>query len=205
MILTAMLCSNSISRYFQRAILGLLALSGNSADSQASTDLDSAVYMMPMNCGELLPETSGFLGFFDSVAKGAAYEDRALSKRLLRLISLREKINDAADLSRHPNPVDTLIQKTICFYRIQKEPLKAVAFDDEGFLHFIKSSLKDLEAKVEDAVFATQFERFQKEEFSRRVLANKDLIETLEREASKDAGRTFGRISDNAKRKARVQ
>lgn len=170
----------------------------------AKSSPDSAIYVMPMNCTELLPDTSVFIGFFDSVARGGATIDKALSKRLLRILSLREKVNDTADLSRQPNPIDTLIQKTICFYREQKEPLKQIPFDDPDFATFLKTSLKDLETKVEDAVFNVQFEKYQKEEYARRVQANRGVIEKLEREADTDADRAFDRLSNNAKRKAQV-
>ncbi len=169
------------------------------------SDPDQAVFMMPMNCAELLPDSSNFIGFFGSVARGTANQDKMLSRKLLRILALRERINDIADLSRQPNPVDTLIQKTICFYRVQKEPLKPVPFDDEDFLHFLKTSLKELETKVEDAVFQVQFEKFQREEYARRVQQNRNILQALEREADKDAGRTFDRLSSGAKRKARVE
>jgi len=202
--------SNLISRvsgdFLSNTLWGiLLTLVLLSPAQGASSDPDSAVYMMPLNCGELLPDPTPFVGFFDSVARGTASEDKLLSKRLLRLISLRDKVNEVADLSRQQNPVDTLIQKTVCYYRVQKEPLKAIPFDDPDFLLFIKTSLKDLETKVEDAVFNAQFEKFQKEEYARRVSANRGIIEALEKEAEKDAGRVFDRLSTNAKRKARVE
>jgi hypothetical protein len=171
----------------------------------AYSDAGNAVYMMPMNCSELLPDSTNFLSFFDAVAKGTASEDKVLSKRLLRMLSLREKVNNIADLSRTPNPVDTLIQKTLCFYRVQKEPLKPIPFDDADFLHFLKTSLKDLETKIEDAVFQVQFEKFQREEYARRVQMNRNVIQALEKEADKDADRAFDRLSESAKRKARTE
>lgn len=161
--------------------------------------------MMPINCGELLPDASNFLSYFEAVARGAANQDRALSKRLLRLLALREKVNNIADLSRNPNPVDTLVQKTICYYRIQKDPLKPIPFDDPDLVEFLKSSLKDLETKVEDAVFQVQFEKYQREEYARRVQQNRAIIEALEKEAEKDANRMFDRLSESAKKKARVE
>lgn len=185
-------------------IAGLAILASFTGECRAAKP-DNNVFMMPMNCGELLPDTTNFIGFFDSVARGVASSDKAFSKRMLKVLSLRDKVGEIVDLNRAPNPVDTLIQKTICFYREQKEPLKPIAFDDTNFLTFLKASLKDLEGKVEDAVFNAQFEKYQREEYARKVQANRGVIEALEKEADKDADRVFDRISSNAKRKARVE
>lgn len=186
-------------------IIGLVLVLSTWGATTFAAKPDNNVYMMPLNCGELLPDTTNFVGYFESVAKGLAGSDKAFSKRMLKLLSLREKVAEVVDLNRAPNPVDTLIQKTVCFYREQKEPLKPITFDDPNFLTFLKTSFKDLEGKVEDAVFNAQFEKYQREEYARRVQANRGAIETLEKEANRDADRVFDKISSNAKRKARVE
>ena len=88
---------------------------------------------------------------------------------------------------------------------MQKEPLKPIPLDDADFLHFLKTSLKELETKIEDAVFQVQFEKFQREEYARRVQMNRNVIQALEKEADKDADRAFDRLSESAKRKARTE
>lgn len=161
-------------------------------------------YLMPINCLELLPDSSPFTGFFEAVARGSAAKDRALSKRLFKILSMRERISNVVDQNREPNPVDTLIQKTICFYREQKEPLKPITFDDVDFVKFLKSGLKDLEGKVDDTVFHVEYERYQRQEYERRASNNRGIIEKLQSEADRDAENTFDRISAAARRKVRV-
>ena len=119
----------------------------------AATQREGGNVLMPLNCGELLPDSSPFINFFGAVATSTVSSDRQLSKRLLRLMALRDRIRGTVDTNRIPNPIDTLIQKTICYYREQKEPLQPISFDNRPFVAFIKGSLKDLENKVDDLVF----------------------------------------------------
>jgi len=106
--------------------------------------------MLPLNCAELLPDTSAFLNYFESVARGIVTKDRKFSRRLFRILSLREKLAEQGDRSREQNPVDNLIRKTLCFYREQKEPVRPISYDDAEFLKYLRSSITDLEAKVEE-------------------------------------------------------
>ena len=170
----------------------------------AATQREGGNVLMPLNCGELLPDSSPFINFFGAVATATVTSDRQLSKRLLRLMSLRDRIRDTVDTNRIPNPIDTLIQKTICYYREQKEPLKPVTPDDAAFLKFIKGSIRDLETKVEDTIFQVEYEKFQKQEFERRAEKARSLVGNLEKEADRDADDSYDRLSNAARRKARV-
>lgn len=180
----------------------LLLLVSNSGFAAIS---ESGTYMMPMNCNELLPDNGPYVQFFDAVAHGQVALDKSLSKRLFRISSLREKVGDAAERSREQNPVDLVIRKSICFYREQKEPLQPIAFDNPGFVKFLKGALKDLENKVDDMVFQAEFERYQRREFERKVNKNKAMIEVLKKEADRDAERAFNKISSAAKKKIQEQ
>ena len=184
-------------RLFFVSLLMILGFEGRAAVAPGN-------YLMPLNCLELLPDSSPFTGFFEAVARGMAGKDRQLSKRLFKILSLRDRIANQVDQNREPNPLDTLIQKTICFYREQKEPLKPITFDDADFIKFLKNGLKDLEGKVDDTVFHVEFERFQRQEYERRANKNRGTIEVLQREAERDAENSFDRISSAARRKVRV-
>jgi len=175
------------------------------AVGSAAPIADSGTYLLPINCSELLPDNSPFLGFFTAVASGTVVSDQRLSRRLFRVLALREKINDNPDLTRDQNPIDLLIRKTLCFFREQKDPLRTVPFDDPEFLKFMKSAVKDLEAKVDDAVFGLEFELQQRTEYEKRMEKNRKVIDAVQREAQKEAEVVYNRLSRNAKRKAQVQ
>lgn len=166
---------------------------------------EPGVYMMPMNCSELLPDNTPFTNFYQAVARAAVATDKAFAKRVLRLLALRDKIADTVERSRELNPVDTLLRKTVCFYRETKDPLRPVPFDDNDFIQFLKGSLKDLEVKVEDAVFQVEFEKYQRTEYERRVGQNQSAIQSLNRDATREAENSFERLSQAAKRKVRAQ
>jgi hypothetical protein len=172
--------------------------------SAANLPKEGGVFMMPMNCSELIPDNTPFINFFEAVARGSAADDKPFSKRLLRISSLREKMNNNPELSREENPIDILIRKTICFYREQKDPLRLIPFDDSTFTAFLKSSLRDLETKVDDLIFQAQVEHFQKKEYERKLLKNKTVIDQMEKEADKEADRSFERLSNAAKRKVQT-
>jgi hypothetical protein len=166
---------------------------------------DTGVYMMPMNCGELLPDPAPYLNFFASVARNSVGTDRALSRRLFRVLSLREKIQENAEKKHTPNPIDMLVEKTVCFYREQKEPLKPVSSDDAEFVKFIKGAVADLENKVNDAVFTIEYDRQQRLEFERRARANKGIVQRLEDEADREADVSFEKLSKAARRKVKQE
>ena len=167
--------------------------------------VDVSGFLLPMNCSELLPDNTPYVSFFESIARGMAARDRGLSKRLFRLLSLREKVADLADRNREQNPVDVLIRRTVCFYREQREPLKPIAYDDPDFLKFLRSALRDLEIKVEDVIFKWEKERAERRQYEQQLQKNRGVVDTLKREAEVDAERSYDRLSTGAKRKANLK
>jgi hypothetical protein len=181
----------------------MVCLTGMASRSRAALP-DTGVVMLPMTCSELLPEISPYLNFFEAVARGNVAQDRSVSKRVYRILLLREKISVTADRFREQNPVDTLIRKTLCFYREQKEPLKPTPYDDAEFLKFLRGALKELELKVEDAVYDVEYERQQRHEYERQLLANQGIVERVKKEADVDAERTFERLTSAARKKVKL-
>lgn len=163
------------------------------------------VYLLPINCSELLPDESPFVQFFEAAARGSAARNKALAKRMFRVLEMRERFLKNPDLSRDENPVDVLIRKTLCYYRQQKEPLRPVSYEDQGFLAFLSGAIRELEGKVEDALFLALLEREQRLAYERELQRNRSLIESVRREASREAERAFDKIVTNAKRKAKAQ
>lgn len=163
------------------------------------------IFLMPMNCSELLPDNGPFIQFFDSVALGMLSKDRAFSKRLMRLKSLRTQVAETKEKGRDENPVDVLMRETICFYRKTKDPLKQIPFDDPDFISFLRKSVKTLEAKVEDAIFQLEYEKFQREIFEKKTQRNQALLRSIEKEALDDAARSFQKISRAAARKVQQE
>jgi hypothetical protein len=109
----------------------ILALSTGFDGARAA---DVPVTLLPMTCAELLPDLAPYLGFFETVARGQVGQDRVMSRRLFRVLALRERLSDQPERMREPNPVDMLIRRTLCFYREQKEPLRQITNVDEEFL-----------------------------------------------------------------------
>lgn len=169
------------------------------------TGLDFQSASLPMTCAELLPDTTPYIQFFEAVGRGQVISDRRFSKRVYRILALRERMVDVVEKGRDQNPLDTLIRKVLCFYREQKEPLKPVGYDDAQFLSFIKASLKDLEEKVDETVYQWEFERQQRKAFERRALKNQKLVDALVREADVEADQLFGKLSARAKKKVSTQ
>jgi len=166
---------------------------------------EGGVFIMPMSCAELLQDPAPFLGYFEAVAKGQVSKDRKFSRRLFRVLSLREKLGEATGRTREANPIDAIIRRTICFYREQKEPLKPVAFDDEEFLKFLRVSVKELEEKVDDSIFQWEFERQQRREYERRMKVSEGAAQTVSREAERDADLTYDRLTSAARKKVQSQ
>jgi len=166
---------------------------------------EGGVFIMPMSCAELLQDPAPFLGYFEAVAKGQVSKDRKFSRRLFRVLSLREKLGEATGRTREANPIDAIIRRTICFYREQKEPLKPVAFDDEEFLKFLRVSVKELEEKVDDSIFQWEFERQQRREYERRMKVSEGAAQTVSREAERDADLTYDRLTTAARKKVQSQ
>lgn len=165
----------------------------------------TGVYLLPMTCAELLPNMGPYLNFFEAVGRGNVATDRQFARRIFRILSLRDKLVEEADRAREQNPVDVLIRKTLCFYREQREPLKAISYDDERFVAFLKTSLKELENHVDDAIFSFEFERAQRLEYQRELERYQTVVERVREQADLDADRNFEKIAGAAKRKVRQQ
>jgi hypothetical protein len=161
------------------------------------------VFLLPMACSELLPDTDPFIRFLDSVARGNLLTENALSKRIFRLMALREKVAETIRIGRERNPVDIMVQKTLCFYRQQKEPLKPVPYDDEVFLEFLKGGIDDMEKQISAAIRQEEIERFQKKEFERKLEQNREREDQLRRQAQRDADKEMKQISESAKRQVK--
>ncbi len=161
--------------------------------------------MLPLTCAELLPDMTPYIQFFDAVGRAEITKDRRFSKRIYRILALRENMLDLSDRGREQNPIDLLVRKTLCFYREQKDPIRPISYDDPEFTKFLKTSIKELETKVEKAVFDWELERQERKEFERRAKQNQKLVNALEREADIEAAQTFSRLSQRAKQKAMRQ
>lgn len=159
----------------------------------------SGVYLLPLNCAELLPDSTPFIQFFEGVGRSSVLNEPKFARRIFRLLSFREKL--AEERPKDQNPVDNLIRKTLCFYREQREPLKAVTISDEKFLSYLRASLKELENKVEEAAFQVELEKQEKAEYERRVKGHEGKIEKIYQEVDHQVENEFRRISQSAKRK----
>jgi hypothetical protein len=180
-----------------------LVFFGFSTLARAAVSVDTGVYLLPLNCAELLPDPSPFSNFFEAIARGSVSSDPKLSRRLFRIISLRDKLAETSRGTRDQNPIDVLIRRTLCFYREQREPLKAITIDDPPFLFYLKSSLSDLEKKVDETVFQAELERQQRAEYERRLRDNQSIIERVQKQADTEAEKDFKRLSERARKKAK--
>ncbi len=162
-------------------------------------------YLLPTTCAELMPDAEPYIGFMEAVALGGAETDRNFSKRVLRILALRAKLNEVSERARDANPIDHLVEKALCFYREQKEPLRPVPFDDPAFTKYLKESMRELELKVEDAVYQTELERVQRRHYELQLQKNRDLVEDLRNEAETQANRSFQRLSSSAQQKIKNQ
>lgn len=165
---------------------------------------ENGVFLLPLECSELLPDSGPYLQFFEAVARGSLKKDKAFSKRIFRILALREKMQSSAQQSRDQNPLDLLIRKTLCFYREKKEPLKMVPYDDPAFMAFLHGSLNDLETKVEETIFQREFDKQQRKEYERLLTQNQELEESVRGQAEVDADRNFDRLSSAARKKVRA-
>ncbi|MBY0370011.1 hypothetical protein K2X33_04945 [bacterium] len=162
-----------------------------------------SVYLLPLECSELMPDNAPFVGFFEGVGRANLRSDGALTKRVFRLIAIRERLQSAAALAPDQNPIDLLIRKTLCFFREKKEPLKTVSVDDAEFLTFLKESLPDLERKVDQTVLQIETEKQQRKVYEKMLQANQALEASLRAKAELDADRDFERLTKAAKQQAR--
>ncbi len=180
-------------------ILTLLVVGPTTA--HAKVDSSQPTYLLPTSCAELMPDASPYLGFMQAVALGSVSSDRNFSKRVLRILAMRGKLNEMSERARESNPIDKLIEKTLCFYREQKEPLRTVPYDDQAFSKYMKTSLRELELKVEDAVYQAEVERVQKKHYEIQLQKNREVVEELKIEAETQAEKSFERLSSSAKQK----
>lgn len=156
---------------------------------------------LPMTCAELLPEAEPFRNFFEAVARGMVTSNTRLSKRMFFVLSMRQKLSASDKRSREDNPLDTLVRKTLCFFRENKEPLRAIPFDDAQFKKYIASSIDELEKKANEAVFQAEFDRLQRESYEKRLDRNRDLVERVRQEADRAAQHSFEQLTKKARRK----
>ncbi len=164
--------------------------------------LDSSMtVMLPTSCTELLQKTEPFIDFFEAIGRGVAKTDRELSKRIFAILVLREKLKESSVIRDKNNPVDVVIQKALCFYREQKEPLKEVSYDNPQLLIFIKQSISELEKKVQDTIFEYELERFRRKYYELKLEQNNKFTKTLRLEAEKIAESKYKSISERAKKK----
>lgn len=161
------------------------------------------VFTLPASCGELLSDIGPFLGFLEAVANGLANSDRPLSKRLLRLLALRSEALRNNERLRSDNAIDGTLRRALCFYREQREPIRPVAFDDEGFIRFLRESIGELEKKVETAIFDVELESARRRQLESRLAKNRAAAERLEAEANRAARTSYNRILDQARKKAK--
>jgi len=184
-----------------RYLLMMLLVTGFTA--HAKVDSSHPTYLLPNTCYELMPDASPYLGFLEAVALGGVSHDRNFSKRLLRILAMRSKLNEVSERARESNPIDKLVEKTLCFYREQKEPLRVVPYDDEKFTAYMKTSLRELELKVEDAVYQAEVERVQKKHYEIQLQKNREVVEELKIDAEVQADKSFERLSSSAKQKVK--
>ena len=180
-------------------LLGLLAVP--SARGVVASVPRGGVYLLPMTCAELLPDNGPYLGFLESVGQGSVGTDSDLSKRIFRLLALRAKFLDARDVAPENNPVDILIRRTLCFFREQKDPLRTIPYDDGAFLRFFRTSLRELELKIDGAIFQVEVERAQRHAYESQLQRNRTVVERMRREADAVAETEYDRLTKSAKRK----
>jgi len=160
-------------------------------------------YLLPLNCSELLPDNTAFLSFFESVGRGQVIAQKELSKKIFRILALREKIAGISFQQGGVNPVDIVIRRTLCFYRQQREALQPVPYYDAKFVAFLKDNMLELEKKVEAVIVESQYKVIHQEMLEKRAQQNLALIEEAKRQADRVASQTFERLSRQAARKAK--
>jgi hypothetical protein len=69
---------------------------------------------------------------------------------------------------------------------------------------YLKENMKDLEAKVDSAIFNCQFQQETKEALEKRAKKNEALVQDYMKEAQKSANQSFEKITKEAARKAKV-
>lgn len=161
--------------------------------------VDRPVYLMPINCSELVPDSGPFMNFFDSVARGLAVSNRSLSRRLFRILSLRERVMNDTGRVGDVNPVDPLIRRFVCYYREQKNPTSIVSFDDTTFRQFVKKELDALEKQIDAAVNQVVIDEHTRKEYERKLKAQQNLVDSIKSEAEEEASLLFERAQTRAR------
>ncbi len=184
-------------------MLFILRITFLTLGSLANLNPGGGTILMPLNCSELLPDTSPFIQYFESVARGAAASDRPFSLRVFKLLALRERLAEEDAASRDQNPVDIIIRKSLCFYREQKEPVRPIPYDDETFVLYLKKYLKEIEIRVEKIIIQTEFEKRSRKAYEEKLTRNKATIDVLRREAEREANSVYKSLSNQAQRKLR--
>ena len=162
---------------------------------------ETGVYLLPMNCSELLPDPTPFTNYLEAVGRGVVASDKKLSSRIFKVLAIREKTGGAFDRLKDQHPVDVLVRKTLCFYRETKEPLKPVTYDDPQFVSYLTSAMPELEKKVEEIVYQFEVEQIQRKKFEKILEKNAQLVEQMKREADQKAASEI----DKLVRKAKIQ
>lgn len=161
-------------------------------------------YLLPLNCSELLPDNTPFLSYLESVAKGQVIADKTLSQKIFRILALRDKLNQASGLFEGPNPIDTVIRRTLCYYRQQKDALQPVPYFDPKILSFLKENIRELEKKVEAVIVECQYQVLNRERLAQKAQQNQALVETFVKKAEQSADQTFERLAREAAKKVRT-
>ena len=84
-------------RYF--LLVGVMSAVWFGSVAQAKVD-SRPTYLLPTTCAELMPDSQPYLGFMEAVALGGAQSDRNFSKRVLRILALRTKLNEVSERAR---------------------------------------------------------------------------------------------------------
>ncbi len=166
---------------------------------------ENTVYLLPLECSELLPDNGPFIQFFGAVGRGSLRKDKALSKRIFTVLALRDKMQKTAAESREQNAIDLLIRKTLCFYREKNEPLKTIGFDDPSIVAYLKTSMGDLEKRVDATILQQEIDKAQRKEYERLLSENQEVEDSVKSQAEVAADREFDRLSKEARRKARLK
>jgi hypothetical protein len=164
---------------------------------------DSATYLLPFNCSELMPDNTPFVNFFESVGRGQILSNKTLSKQIFKVLALREKLNQKPDLFQGINPIDVLIRRTLCYYREQKDALQVVPYYEPKLLGFLGQSMKDLEKTVESTLLDLQLQVLNQEELGRRARQNDALVAAERGRAQQSANQIFDQIAKDAVRKVK--
>lgn len=183
-----------LSVFFWVAVKGHAAISSK----------DSETYLLPLNCTELLPDNTPFVSYFELVGKGQVLSNKPFSRRVFKILALRDQLNSAAHLFEGSNPVDIMIRRTLCFYREQKDALQVVPYYDPKMVAFLSDGMKDLEKKVETVILDLQLQSLNKERLARRAKQNEALVQTEKKMAEKSAIQVFERINQQAAQKVKV-